>query len=483
MVSRAKGWLLTLAFAFLALIGLLLLLPTFVGNRWVYDPLIRAFAKDKFKLEVEGIALGWWRPIEFRGVSLSDLPDPGSDSGESPKLLQIRAIKTDRGIVSFLMQGRRLGRVEIIEPRLDISLIENRSNLERLVDSIRRTQKSVPASTKQEKPKIDIDVAVRRLSIEVNEKNQQQPLVVVPPFDLEGSYRAVDEQPTVRLSPTRILDQVVLTPELIRLGLGYVVPLLAKSVWFDGKVSLDCDEIIVPLESPLESQGKASLTLHQVRTGPSEPLITDAIELIARLRNKKPDMELVFVDGSRIDVAMQDQRVFHSGIEAGLPKVDDRLQFSSSGSVGLKDQSLELVLLVPVPIEQLARRASVQELGVPKLRVPVGGTLQVPQVDWGLMRKDSGLILAMMAGQLEGEAPITSSALSTLSGVAEGQADEAIAAAAELVRSIRERRKNNQAGSPSATSGAAPSASSEEESATRRPLRDLLRRAMRPDNK
>lgn len=462
----------------LACVSIVLALPTFLGSKWIYDPLIQSFAKDKLSLDIANVQIRWFSPLELKGITVSEPSNPSNSKQTSIKpLLSISAIKTDRGLLSYLLSGRKLGRIEIIEPKIDIALLDNSTNLERMVDSIRRTSESRTAKSNQEKPKLDIDVIVLRASVEVNDENGNVPLVVVPPFDLSLQYRAAEQEPTLTLAPTKVLDQVIITQELIRLGLGHAVPLLAKSAWFDGRVSLTSSEIMVPLDRPIDSKGKASITLHEVRAGPTEPLIVEAIEFISRLRSKPASLELVFFNGTQIDVGMENQRIAHSGLEAGLPKVDERLQFSSSGTVGIVDRSLDLMMLVPIPVEQIARRESVQELGVPKLRVPVGGTLDTPVVDWNLMRKDSGLLLAMMAGQIDGEAPITSAVLNTLGGVAEGQADDAIAAATELIRSIRDKRQ--KAKEESATKPTESNPSPEEDSATRRPLLDALRKAIR----
>jgi hypothetical protein len=470
-----RRWLVLCCFL-LAGFLIVLALPTMLGSKWIYDPLIQSFAKDKLNLDIAEVQLRWFSPLELKGISVSEPNDPSRGRSIKP-LLTISSIKTDRGLLSYMLSGRKLGRVEIVEPKVDIALLDDSTNLERVVDSIRRTGEVSKPNAQQEKPKLDIDIVVLRASVEVNEDNGTAPLVVVPPFDLSVQYRAVDQEPTLTIAPAKVLDQVIITPELVRLGLGHAVPLLAKSAWFDGRVSLESSEIIVPLEHPIDSKGKSRIVLHEVRAGPTEPLIVEAIELISRLRNKPASLELVFVNGTQIDVGMENQRIAHSGLEAGLPKVDERLQFSSSGSVGIVDRSLDLVMLVPVPVEQIARRESVQELGVPKLRVPVGGTLDAPVVDWNLMRKDSGLLLAMMAGQLDGEAPITSAVLNTLGGVAEGQADDAIAAAADLIRSIREKRQ--KAKQDSATNPPDSKQSPEEEPVNRRPLLDSLRKALR----
>jgi hypothetical protein len=218
-----------------------------------------------------------------------------------------------------------------------------------------------------------------------------------------------------------------------------------------------------------------------------EVLILDepfgALDAIARLREKEANHEIVFVDGSQILIQVQDARVFHSGLEAGLPRLDSRLQLASEGYVGLADQSLDLRIEIPVPIEQLARRESVKKLGVPKVILPIGGTLEQPEVKWETMRGDSAAVLALIAGQLQGEAPVVSSVVDALSGVTEGQADQAISAAVDLVKQIRERRAKNRESSQSAPDAAnAPDAAKNSapkpESTPRRPLRDALKKAL-----
>ena len=201
------------------------------------------------------------------------------------------------------------------------------------------------------------------------------------------------------------------------------------------------------------------------------------MDAIARLREKEANHEIVFVNGSQILIQVQDERVYHSGLEAGLPRLDSRLQLASEGYVGLVDQSLDLRIEIPVPIEQLAQRESVKKLGVPKVILPIGGTLEQPEVKWETMRGDSAAVLALIAGQLQGEAPVLSSVVDALSGVTEGQADQAISAAVDLVKQIRERRAKNRESSQS-DSDAAKDSEPKPESAPRRPWRDALKKAI-----
>jgi hypothetical protein len=297
---------------------------------------------------------------------------------------------------------------------------------------------------------------------------------------LIASYRAADGDSRVVIPPSQILKQVDLTPELVDIGLGHAIPLLSKSAWFDGQVSLATEEIVVPLKTPQKSTGVANLTLHHVRSGPSDPSILRLLELIANLRKVEPQNELVFIDGSEIQIRVQDERVQHSGMKIGLPKIDPRLQLTSQGSVGMVDKSLDLTIEFPVPVEQLARRDSVRDLGVPMIRLPITGTLDKPEVQWNKLRENSADLIGMIRERVEEESPGTGAVLGTLEGLAGGQADEAISAATDLFREIRKRRAEKS----NATQTIDPVSNSEgAEPQTTRRFRDRLKGILRPENK
>jgi hypothetical protein len=443
-----------------------------LGTKWIYEPILKRLAKDRFDLKIDSVHLRWLQPLEFRGIAVSHALDSEANAKAS-QLLKIRSIRSNRSLLGYLLNGRHLGQIEIIEPSIDIALLEDGTNVEKLVKAIRGPDAAQPAESKPA-PKVDLDIVVRGLSVQLEPSEGSPLLSVVPPFDVALAYRALQSEPSLVISPAKVLDHAPLTQELVRLGLGKAIPLLAKSAWFDGSISLSTEEIRIPLQDPNLSTGKAQLTLHQVRSGPSEPLIVGALDALARLRNKEPSHEIVFVDGSQVRVEVADQRIFHTGLEAGLPKLDPRLQVATQGYVGLQDRTLDLSLEIPVPIEQLARREVVQKLGVPKVKLPIGGTLDDPQIQWETMRGESAALLALIATRLQSEAPLTSSLVDAIGGVTEGQADQAIAAAVDFVKSLRERRNASQSESER-EENKEPSTENE----TRRPLRDALRKAIR----
>lgn len=479
-IIGSKRWLVRITLVLAVLFGIVLVLPSIISTSWVYEPFVSSFAKDRFALKIGKVRLSWFRPIELHSVSLAEFSS-NSDKNDAKPLLSINSIKTDRGLISYLINGRQLGKVTIQSPVVDIDLLENESNLQRIIHSIQRSSiGSNDSKVEGKRAAVDVDVSVIGLSVQVTKTGEPEPLIVVPAFDAELSYRASGEEPTLEIKPTQILKEAVLTQELVQLGLGHAVPLLAKSAWFDGRVSVSCGPISIPLNHPIDSRGSATIVMHEVRTGPSEPLIVDAISLLSTLRDKDIPAELVFVNGAKVEIAVENKAVSHSGLEAGLPKIDERLQVSSSGTVGLEDKALNIFVKVPVPVEQLAKREQVKQLGVPQLILPVRGTLDKPELDWTAFRKDSGLVLSLMAGQLQTDAPVVSGVVETLGSVAEGKADETIEAAAALIKQIRERRqKKAEDNSRESQANQSNGSGDSETKPSRRPVLDALRRAIR----
>lgn len=487
-----------------SVLGLLLILtafvaslPSIVGSRWFYQKLVDKLAVEGFRLEIGSADISWIRPIALRDIRIEQLDAPTSDDppessadpavviAASPEprnasrklsLLSVEAIESNRSLLGYLVGGRNLGKITIVKPKVDIELLENSSNLEKLVRSIENTQAGANEPKAKKPPRIDLEIALTDASVAVVSEKREEELLVVPPFSVDVQYKSLDGNSRLLIAPSRILNQVDISQELVRLGLGRAIPLLAKSAWFDGKVSLDIDAIEIPLDHAERSTGRAQLSLHQVRSGPSEPVVINILEMIARFRNKEVVNELVFVDGSLIEITLGDERVFHKGVQVGLPKLDPRLQITSSGSVGLVDKSLDVQLGIPVPVEIFAKRDAVKQIGIPQVLLPVRGTLESPSVDWTAMRHDSADLLTVISAALGNEAPGTAAAVDALSGLAGGDADQAIGAAVDVLKELRRRRqeraKQAESVAPSDTRRANEDAS---QPPARRPFRDALK--------
>ncbi len=436
------------------------MLPTLLGTNWIYQPLVDRLAADDFDLTIDSVHLRWFSPLRFERIRLAQADGLG--------LVSIAEIRSDRGLFGFVLGGRNLGRIEVVRPTVDAKLLSDASNLDRLFKAIEGKSQTNGGGKPKDRLRIDVEIALLGVSAKVLRENEPEPLVIIPPFDLDVQYLAANGPSRMQVASTQVLKEVELTAELVELGLGYAVPLMAKSAWFDGKVSLDIDQLDIPLDTPIQSTGNAVLTLHTVRTGPTQPAVVSVLELIARIRKTEPLHELVFVDGSQIKVGMKDAQITHAGLQVGLPRVDSRLQFESKGSVGLLDKRLALSLEVPVPVEQFASRVQVKELGVPKLTVPIGGTLDDPVVDWSVLRGESADLIGLIKSKVAMEAPNTAAALGAIEGLAGGDLDQSIAAGVDLFKDLRERRNAAKELAETKKSGDEPVES-------KRPIVDALR--------
>ncbi len=416
----------------ICLLVLIIFLPTLAGSNWITKPIIERLARDRFDLSIDSVKLRWLSPLEFRGITVKQ-------DGEVP-LLTIQAITTNRSLLGYLFGGRNLGQVVVEQPTVDVALLSDGSNLSKFVDAIRGAEEAGRTDLKS-KPLFDVAIAIRGFNAKVQKTSSDTPLVVVPPFDADLSYQATQGTTHLFVEPTTLLKGVELRPELLELGLAYAIPVLAKSAWFDGKISLSVGKLDINLDKPIDSLGDAKFTLHQVRSGPSDPQIIALLGMIARMRGKEPIQEIVFVDGSQIEITVVDQKVHHKGLAFGLPKVDPRLQIASSGSVDMVNRMLDIEVQVPVPIENMARRDAVKALGVPTIGIPIRGTLDEPKPDWLALRNNAGILLGSIQDSLQEEAPGMAAFVGAVEGLANGEADQVIGAATDIAKELIERRR------------------------------------------
>lgn len=446
----------------------LAMLPHLMSSRIVYGALLDRLKAEHFRFDVESVELAWFAPVRLQGLSIEQEDKRGS------KLLQIREVVADKGLLGFLMSHQQLGRWRIVEPVIDIELLQDGSNVQDLARAIGGNKQT---DAEPRKPvAVDIDISVEGASVVVRKTDGNEPLVVVPPWDVNLQFRSTGSEPHLKVEPTRWLDRVKLTPELMNMGLELALPALAKSAWLDGEVSLESGQIDVPLNRVVDSSGEGTIEFHNVRAGLQKPAMIAVVSMLAKIGGRESNGEVVFMDGSAVHVKVADGFVSHEGVQFGLPKVDSRLQVSTAGRVGMIDRSLEGTMEFPVPLQWLARTEEVKELGVPTVALPLSGTLDEPKIEWMAMRQESADLLAQIRGKLGDDAKAASAAVGMLEGLASGSGDDAIRATADLLGQLREARKKRQAEQANSTSPEAGNGENPEATPRRRPLGGLLRR-------
>ncbi len=180
MFSRPWSRIAKASFVALGLLLLLLLvLPTLIGTKWIYQPLVDRLAADDFVVKLDGVRLGWFTPLRFRGIEIKQV--------DGPSLLTVDEINTDRGLLGYLLSGRRMGRIQIERPTVDVQLIEDSTNLERFIKAIEGRSPQQQEEAAREKLKIDVEVVIHGASAKVH-RDSELPLVVIPPFDANVRY-------------------------------------------------------------------------------------------------------------------------------------------------------------------------------------------------------------------------------------------------------------------------------------------------------
>ncbi|MBN2474168.1 MAG: hypothetical protein JXB62_06155 [Pirellulales bacterium] len=184
--------------------------------------------------------------------------------------------------------------------------------------------------------------------------------------------------PRLRLAPVPaeltlpagpLIRQVQITPSMCDSALKYIAPVLADVTTAEGRFSIDLEGCRVPLADPAQGELAGKLTVHSVQVGPG-PLIRELAVLLRRESPARLRRE------STVDFRMVDGRVYHQGLELTFPDLTIR----TFGSVGL-DQSLALVAEMPIPPKWIGNNVLGSALKDQTIRLPIGGTLDRPQID------------------------------------------------------------------------------------------------------
>lgn len=453
-VGRIRWRRLALACALLALL-VMVFAPTVFGSRLVFQSLLNRLKTGSFALTVESIELRWLSPLIISGITITD--------NENPRVpaIAIDQIAGDRGLLSLLFHGGDLGTWTIGNTQVDLTLLEADGRFRNLLTALGQPDSASVSKPERGKSPANFHASIFLTNTEVivRKRHADAPLVVVPAFDLQATYAIEENSPVISVAATRLLDDVKLTPELVRAGLAYAAPLLAQATWVDGRVTVEVEPVRVPLATPLLSSGYARVRLDAVRLGVNNQEILSAMERAAKALGREAVNELVVLNGTVIHLTMGDGKVHHEGLKFGLPQIDSRLQISSAGSVGLQDRSLDLLIDIPIPLEYIAGRDAVHQLGIPTVTLPVQGHLGQPTLSWKPFRQDIAKVFGNIASQVSDEAPAVSAIMSAVSSVSSGDADQAIMAAAGAIEGLskffqQQRQQRQSSRQPEAESAA-----------------------------
>jgi hypothetical protein len=387
------GMLLVTAFV-VALLGLGSV-PWFLSDPARLSRLIAQTVPDlQADVRIDRARIGWTGPIVLEGVRI--VPRDGSAAP-----LSIRRIEGSHGLVAMLVSAGDLGRIRLEGVEGNLAFAADRtSNLASLFapdvdDSATRAARGPRRSPLR--LRLETDDAVLRIT---------GPWTVEPwvsdPIRLRAALGPAADglHSEWTLEPVDVFNDAIMEPGVAQGVLAYIAPVIADATRTAGRFSLHLDAARLPVGRPEAGTLSGTLSMHEVVLGPG-PLVS---RVFASLPGRLPPPPTVlFAEDARVQFMLADERVWHRGLEFGLPlaKPGQRLDVESSGSVGLVDGSLDVVLKLPIPADLPQDRPLLAALSGKTISVGIGGELGAPQVKFdGSIKQAAGEVVSDLLGNV-----------------------------------------------------------------------------------
>ncbi len=344
------------------------------------------------------VRLGWMGPLVLEGLRI--VPP---DGGEPP--ITASRVEVSHGLLAMLFSAGDLGQIAVEGLRVELAFDErHHSNLERIFPppvAGEASGRSGPRSSPV-RMRLDVEEAVVRITAPWTTEPW-----VSEPITVHAALKPVPEGWSEWVvEPTQLLTDAVMAPPVAWGVLSYVAPVLADTTRAAGRFSLRLDGARLPVGDPRSGSLSGVLAMHEVVVGPG-PL---AMNLINSLPIQLPAPPAIRVaDESHVNFRLTDRRVWHEGLEFGLPLPGEgrRLDVRSQGSVGLDDRSLAIKLVLPIPADLRQDRPLLAALAGKTISVGVAGELGDPQIVFdGSIKQAAGQVAADLIDRIRnGAAP------------------------------------------------------------------------------
>ncbi|MBX3413151.1 MAG: hypothetical protein KF708_10725 [Pirellulales bacterium] len=317
-------------------------------------------------------SLGWFSPVAIYDLSIT--PDDGGEP-----LAQVPVIEGDRPLWKLIVDRSELGQFRIERPKLRIEATDRGSNFTEVFGEPPKSEpaeEALPATP----PNLGVILAIHDATVVVRAKRAERDLEIPRINVTAGLARSAEPGRAAEfvMSRGKPIDRLAITPELCNDLLKFIAPVLANATLASGEFSIEVEDVRIPLDDPQAGQLAGRFSIHAVRVGPG-PLV----EELASSLGVPPEMNLA--NESVVEFEMIDGRVYHQGLQFGFT----RLNVRTHGSVGIVDQSLDVV--AEVPLAGLAKEdAPLREaLSQHTLVIPIKGTLEKPEVDASSLTQNS----------------------------------------------------------------------------------------------
>ena len=206
-----------------------------------------------------------------------------------------------------------------------------------------------------------------------------------------------------------LVTNVEISQQVSEAMLKYVAPIIAGATRAQGKFSIELQSAQVPLADPKLARVLGRLNVHQLDISPG-PIVQDFAAIVHQLESLSKrgqflqaattsrETKSLSMTDRKIDFQVSEGRVYHRNLEF----VVDNVPVRSYGSVGF-DQTLSLMLEIPIQDKWLGDEKAFQSLAGQMLKIPVTGTFQNPRIDSSAVADLSQKLLQGAATQVIGD--------------------------------------------------------------------------------
>lgn len=389
-----------IATAGLVILSLLLLAAGFVPW-WLSSPArVSAWVARNVRdlhaaVEMRRAAFTWAGPIVFEDVVI--VPPGGR---REP--VTIRRIEAEHGIAAFLLSGGNCGRV-LVEG-LEAHVVFDKDRESNLAGVFYDPSAPPPPPGSPKESGLQMKLEIEDALVRVEGPWSPDPWTS-DPIDVRLELAKEPGGAVWTLAPTVLLTRAELEPSVAQGMLAYVAPVMAGATSTSGRFSLAVDGGRFPVGAPEKAAFSGSLTMHAVDLGPG-PLVKGVLAALPGRIQTPPSVRIA--DDSRVAFRLERRRMWHEGLEMGVPLPRGRrLDIASSGWVGLDDQSLDVKLALPIPADMPVDRPVLAALGGKTVSIGIVGRLGEPRADFdgsiGIVAADvaAGVIDRLLLGRKE----------------------------------------------------------------------------------
>ncbi len=351
------------------------------------------------EVRIGTVRLGWTGPLVLENITV--VPRAG---GEPP--VRIRRIEVSHGLAQILLSAGDVGRLRIEGLEADVVYDANRrSNFQGLFVPAAADAPSSAAPRARRSP-VRLRLEVADAIVRIDGPWTQEPWVS-DPINVRAALGPAADGAWSEwvIEPVQLLADARMEPGVAQGVLAYIAPVLADATRTSGRFSLRLDGARLPVGQPAAGTIAGVLAMHEVVLGPG-PLVTRLIESLPIQLPAPPAIRIA--DESHVAFRVADGRVWHEGLEFGLPlaKPGQRLDVHSSGSVGIEDKSLDLKLALPIPADLPPDRPLLAALAGKSVSVGIGGVLGQPKVNFdGSIKAAAGDVVADLLDRIRNGAP------------------------------------------------------------------------------